>query len=502
MKPGNPMEKKPHSPSLEKQKAPSDVAIDKILIEKESYTEIRDGLYSLDPQLEAEQKTLLAEIAELEAQLKSKKTPDNQNIKITPEMYASMSVSEKKNLQQKMMGEALEIMKKGVDRIVIHGGTTEFTEEHANSPFTKSLPEKERRWKAGEKATITQPDVDVRASLYLLHLLKDTDGNPALVTYNEGAYTESVPKGSKKIEDTKKGAVIIHIDTGGERFWVEKDGEITEVFIDHHNSERDWQTSATQIMAGILSINPEFKAMLDENPWLKKLISFTTNIDNLKYVDEKWDNGTKKFNENSFTNVWPKSLHSLASLMPFECLTQAIQEGRDPWNPYTEKEIVEGIEYTDIHRGKKIFNIGEKIDDQKKASKGVLAGVERARKYTKTIGLPEETPELGKIIYHNFPKIDDYKRKGKKITNKIDNGLGFIATKAVGCDTYVVFNKSKNSFFINSTTHDLQPVFERLQKLYPGTTLVRGVMIFAPKGEDVLKEIDEEEFLKAVGMKK
>ena len=381
------------------------------------------------------------------------------------------SIEEKIEVSHK---DVLEMLKKGVDRIVVHGGKI--------------------KNKENEFQNIIQPDLDVHGALYFLNLIKDKSGNPTLVTYNDGSFTESVPKGQKAIEDAKPGEVIVHIDTGGEEFSAKKINGIMHIFIDHHSTEKKRPTSATQIMSEILSESQEFKKMLDEKPWLKKFVRFVTNFDNLSYVDEKNAEGKNKFTPSSFANAWPKSLYALAQHLPFEDLVKAFEENRDPWKPYNEAEMTKIIS----RMGKKGDELQKIIEENRKTAIFTVDAVRRAEEANKTINIEESTPELGKIIYHNFPTVQSH--DGKSFVNKIPNAYGFMATKAIGRDTYVVFNKEKKEFFLNSTTKDLTEVFERLQKRFPSATLVRGTMIFPPKNEAEWGDFSEEEFLELIGV--
>ena len=102
------------------------------------------------------------------------------------------------------------------------------------------------------------------------------------------------------------------------------------------------------------------------------------------------------------------------------------------------------------------------------------------------------TASLGKVVYHNFAKIQP--QNGKGYVNKIPNDLAFIGTKALGFDTYVQWNKKNGKFFINSNNPNLSRVIEELNKVSPDSTIdVRGVFAFGK-----VNNLTEEQFLNTI----
>ncbi len=414
-------------------------------------------------------------------------------------LMQELPASERKNLELKAKKEAFELIKGGIDRMVIHGGK----KPHLDTKLAKNIAASQGResYKNMEWMDVIQPDFDVRGMLMLLDLFAEVEG---IEIYNDGFLMESIPKGSEEMLPTRAGEkTILYGDVGGRNFSIGKGTSVTRVYNDHHNSQKKFPTSATQQMAETLMLSPKFKEYIEENPWIKRLISFATNFDNLLYVDKKVEDGDtenpkNKFTKGAFANTWPKSLFGLALRhdVPFEVIRQAIEEGRDPWKPYTDEEIEKGVSFKNAMGEEETFDLlKDRIKKNKKDASGALDGVMYAQKEMEKAGIKTETSELGKIVYHNHAEGEDGE------TNSIKSNLAFLATKASGCDTYIEYRPKDGRIFINSSEKDLTPVFKRLEPLYPGLTLVRGVMIFAPKDQEVWKQVSEEQFLQAVGLK-
>lgn len=450
---------------------------------KISYTKNKEILLSRHEALTAQEEAITLEIERLKKSLapeqktqtqskpKTAPTPIIEQKPIAPEKTESkkknLTPLEKQQYDRKLYREAYEHLKKGINRVVIHGGTAKYHEDE----LAKAIHKNENPFKEGQIVNTISPDLDVDGSLFLLHT-KGKNGKP-IINYKEGAFTQSTNKGKGNIEGAQPGDIVFHIDRGGKDFDIEIIDGVVHIYADHHNPEKDWPTSATKIVDKIMSENPEYRALKKENPWMEEFIEYTVALDNLTYLDKRNPKEPTKpfFTKETFLNTWPSSLYAHGDL-PLENILSYFKEGKNPWYPFTNGEMQESIKAKKEKAEKTIFE------------------TERAIKTQKEIGIPESTSELGKVVYHNH-------RKGIKI----DNGLAFITAKALGNDTFVKFNPKDGSFFINSSTKDLTPIFERLEKLYPGVTLVRGVMVFAPKDAALLKSVSEEQFLKAVGLK-
>lgn len=417
--------------------------------------------------------------------------------------------------------EIRELLAQGVDRIVVHGNTKELSDK--------------------QKYLVSEPDLDVFGAMYLLNTL--TKNGKPLVSYNEGdentigAYSEIVPKGSKAINPVERGEVIVHIDTGQESFSVETQNGTKTIYVDHHGKEKEKRpTSATGIMAQILGHSDTWR----EKPWLNNFVKFVNAADNLSYVDDTRD-GKRMFNEGSFQSAWPKSLYALYKELPFDMIVKLFEEKRDPWKPFTEDELV-GIN-KDFLISKKVTNEGWKAtkeeeailtkdpkkmsDEEVKAKFGILKNkyafktvkindlvtekigqvefsVEAAKNaeiIKKRENIRNETPELGKFIYHNYGQVPDRRKVGKMYTNTFPQGeFGFLSAKACGNDTFLSYNPKANSVFVNSS-RDLMPVFKKLEKVCPGLKLIRGVMILSPRGEETCPGLSEAKFIEILGLK-
>ena len=135
------------------------------------------------------------------------------------------------------------------------------------------------------------------------------------------------------------------------------------------------------------------------------------------------------------------------------------------------------------------------IQNKKKEVAFALKGGKRALEEGQRMKLKRNGP-LGVPLYHNFVKYKNDKEIVR--SNEIPFKIGFLTTKALDRDSFVVFNPKSKSFFINSTGRDLTTIFEALKKIAPGTKMIRGDMIFPPK--KLPDDLTEEKFLKAIGL--
>ncbi len=449
--------------------------------EKLSYAENREALLAKVDNLEEERQKL----RDLYWQLKK-----------------SLPIAEQIKMDAATEEEALSIIRGGLDRVVIHGAkkvydTSELGEEIHRRNQSENSHEK------GEQVDVIQPDIDIRGAMYLLNLFAEIEG---ITVFKENAFTESVPKGSQKSEPTRQGeTAIAYMDTSGEDFSIQKGGNLYEIFGDHHNPTKNRATSTTEIYSRILSRSPKFKQYLEENLWLQKFIEFTVDADNLKYVDKKSEDG-RGFNKRSFTENWPRSFYALImslngkKVIPFEVLLQAFKDKKHVWKTYTDEEIEKGITYKNSNGEDVVFDLKNAVAVNKETAEKTMKGIEKAQDFQKEAGIKTETAELGKVVYHNFAKMKNKGGNGYR-KNEIPKGLAFVGTKAAENDTFVSYSPKEGKFFVNSSKKDLTPTYDRLKKLYPGLTLVRGVMIFAPEDPQELKNVTEEQFLRAVGLK-
>lgn len=461
------------------------------VLSKSSVSSI-EGL-TLDENLsfEENEQKILAEIAALEDEIQRF---SDEIVDITKEL----SVADQFELERETRREMLKNMRAGLNRIVIHGGKPKYKPSANDKILNKIIAENEgqEELKEGEYYDIIQPDHDVEGALWMMRLFEKVTGEQ-FFKEGSGAVIESVPKGSQKLMPVREGEEnIMYIDVGQQNFSIKKGSKLTENFLDHHNTRKSHPTSATQMMMHVLCEEPKFYDYVKGNPWIFKFGDFMTSFDNLTYLKDDFDVDELK-------KEWPRSLygmmHGSKETLPLEAVAEAFEKGRDPWRPYTGMEIKDGITYTNL------LGEEEKIDLQKNVTAGLyqvksnLQAIDNAEYAMEAMKLPKETPELGKFLFHNHPQYIN--EDGNEKTNVIANNMGFITAKARGYDTYIVYNPQNQSFFINSSTIDLKPVYEKLKAKYPGTTLVRGVMIFTPKNKEVTKNMTEAEFLQTIGLK-
>ena len=362
----------------------------------------------------------------------------------------------------------------------------EIAEILKNNKIDQIIIAGEKQKNKEEQTLRLHPDLDSELALYLLNNFNKRKPEEM---YNDGAIVSVINKngtGKELIED-KKG-VKIYLDTGGNWLKIEKDGETTTLYIDHHGTGQREPTSGVKMTAEIM----EKAGILKEKPeWLNKLIDFVNDVDNLTYLDKKEKEDDKIFTESYFRNEWPASLYALAEKkIPLKLLIELCEKGiiKDLTKPFTDEELNGEI-------GK--IKIGEQtikdlcLEQRKEMSTTLDVGIKNSIQHNKKEGINLEKTRLGKIIYQDYFKI-----KGK--VNIIPDHLAFKATIAKGYDTYIAFNKQKDIFFINSKNPNLSNVVEELNKKYPGcATDIRGVMVYGK----IVDGLNEEEFLNIIDPK-
>jgi len=325
--------------------------------------------------------------------------------------------------------EITEALKVGVDELVIHG---------------EKIKNKE-----GEEFLALRPDLDSRASIYLLGL--------AGVNYNKLTF---VPKG-----EWVPGK--INIDTG-ERpaFDIEEDGS---VFFDHHGKEKvDWEnaTSATKIIYEILIKH----GLLKREEWLDTLVKFVTDIDNADYP----------LDEDYFKNEWWRSLYGLQKAISFESLVNLIKDGKDPRKPFTKEVAESAIVEMANKKEAPLFNV---CLNQQRMVDNSVRGVKEARDKMDDLGIEgSQNKLLGKTVL-NIIKVSEVDGKGKEVKNKNHIPLGFTAARALGYDSYFLWDEKNGGFFLTSK-FDMQKIFDIISPLSPGAKIIRGTMIIN-QGEEV-----------------
>ncbi len=412
---------------------------------------------------------------------------DNEFNKRNGNLTQKEPLHRKKIEENSTVDEIAEILKNNtIDQIVIAG-------EKINLPESK------------EKLQGLKPDLDAYTALYLLNnynkkSLEDTYGKYSKTSIVKKDGTSEDFHGDKNISEKlierdesfinkykndDKESIRVFVDTGGEWLKVEKEGETTTIYIDHHGEGKRLPTSGTKMMMEIM----EKAGILKEVPlWLHKFTEFVNDIDNLSYL-EKEKNGKKIFNESYFRNEWPNSMNALAEKqIPFETFLELCESGKikDPSKSFTED---------DLNGELGNYKIGENtIKDlcriQREEVNNTLIGIKNSIDHNTENGLHLETKELGKIIYHDYFKI-----KGK--SNIILDHLAMKATVAKGFNTYISWNENKKykRFFINSVeSKSLDEITKRLNAVDPGCALeIRGSFIFGK-----INNLTEEQFLNII----
>ena len=135
------------------------------------------------------------------------------------------------------------------------------------------------------------------------------------------------------------------------------------------------------------------------------------------------------------------------------------------WNKQTSKkpntklelEMKEAINNQDVQQ---IDNILKEIADNDPNFKKALNGVNLAEKLN--------SKTLGKIVYHNFKKINT--KKDKEFVNKIPNEYAFDATVSSGFHTFASWDSKKGNFYIEST-RKLDKVIKEILKINPESNI-------------------------------
>jgi|GEM_PF-5010257 len=335
------------------------------------------------------------------------------------------------------------------------------------------------------------PDFDTQAALYLLHNLNKNELNQ---TYSEGAVSTLVnnredlePQLEREGNQWTTGGLKIILDTGGE--WLKiiyKDGEKI-IYLDHHGEGKRGATSGAKMVYEMM----ESAGILIEEPWVKDFVEMVNTLDNLSYVDRKKGKEGEIFNENYFVNYWPETIFALAEdYLPLEKVIEFFKKGiiKDPFSPITEADLNGETGQTKINFNGENKTLKETTVTLRVKAKETITSVKKGEEIQVEKGYNFEKTKLGKVLFHDFSK------KNGKI-NTIDNKLAFKAIKALGYDTYIVWNEKSGTFFINSNIGDLTTLAEELNKKNPNCAKdIRGAFVFGKTGnmkkEDFLNLID------------
>lgn len=363
----------------------------------------------------------------------------------------------------------------------------------------------------GETPGLTfAPDHDSRLALYLLNDFNKKTGGKM---YSYGAKSSLIIKGgNEKNLQGKHTGLIVFIDVGGR--WLEiqdEKGKKTKyVFIDHHGSQKGIQTSSAEMMYEIL----RRAGLLKENrKWMEDFVKTVTDNDNLLYLGEKDAEGKKVFNSKHFREVWPRSLRGMAGEIPFNVLLDLFKSGKikDPSKVFTKEELEGELGKIEWQIGtKKVKNkegkeeevpvmksIAELCLDREKEAKFASYAIINDIRHGREKKLNLENTRIGRGVYHNFHKI----KQGKKwVPNTIPFKTAYIAARAYGYDALIVWNKKKpdRRFFINSKHPALNAVGEDINKVAPGTKVVRAAMLFPPKNAAATEGLTQKAWLDTI----
>jgi hypothetical protein len=430
-----------------------------------------------------------------------------------PDTHAEIESQKKEAKRTETIKKIGELLKNGIDQVVIHGSTVE--------------------GKDGKPVVAWNVDLDTAGALYLL--------NSSRVEYKPTAQTELVGKGnSTENKDTGERKIIVHVDTGGRELSTKVDAFSNDlIYLDHHYMEyREEQVSGTSLMYQILEKNQ----LMETQPWMKDFVQFVTSIDNLSYI--KPEDCTPEF----IQKKWANSLFAIGKNLPIEFIVQFFKDGRDPWTPkftaaekkltvqnnelLTEnggqayKKDAQGndtapiiqtkdgkntIVYRKDATGKPIepivaykeISLGELlIKKNGQATYAVGPGYKRSLAYMEKEGIKSDTKEWGRVFFNTIdPQIGP---DGKEYINRLPGDLGTLLAWANGYDTYIAFNENKaepaksNTYFMNSKTYNLDPAKEILSQIVPETVYVRGIMILGPQSSSERAAMTKEKFLEAL----
>lgn len=413
----------------------------------------------------------------------------------------------------------------GIDRVVIHGNpiTDErinlWEKEEINKDGKPILPEKFKLKNA--PPVEIKPDFDVNGALYLLEQAHKLNPN----IYNEGILIESIPKGDTKTNEPfrRKKEVIIYFDAGNSNPRIEDDGVTIKIFADHHGIGNPYNTSATKISYDIFK--PTISKNKEINQEAQLLVKCATKFDNIEFIEDKNRANKKYWNESFFIKDYPRSLYSLAKVLPFEKTLEILKNPKKykfsgtstNWlTAFSQKEIEEGelgklkvkIQNPKNRTKSREINIKQYIQEVSYENLAGVEGIKIAKKYMKDHGIDENSYFMGKkVIFHNFPEIEIIKNgKKTKSINTIPQNVAFLAAKSLGYNGIIFYNPKQGTIFFNTDGKgEMMALWEKVNQKIPGYPKpVRNTFMFPPKDQKLIeksKEITEEEWLDILGMK-
>lgn len=181
--------------------------------------------------------------------------------------------------------------------------------------------------------------------------------------------------------------------------------------------------------------------------WLENFVKFINKTNNLSYVEEIEKKEKGGFNEEYFKEKWPNSMYAIADNIPFEIKIDLFKSGKikDPAHIFTTEELKGELGKTKIKEKTIALLCAEQKDRANKTFTGIInANNDAIEKNLNLLNTP-----VGKTILHDYLSLEKFPN-GRNKVNIIYNDLGYLATRAYGFDTFILFNKEKGYFSIRS----------------------------------------------------
>ncbi len=316
-------------------------------------------------------------------------------------------------------------------------------------------------------------NLDTRAALFLLNYCNkrnvvdfydnENEANTTIKKYEKETFLIEKQKEKKRAKEEVKEGVNIIFDQ-------------KELFFDLYNEynqgisskDRKITIGKNNYTKSIYDIMKKAE-ILKEEPWIKNFVEGINEVINPKYTDELDKNGKKVFNEDYFIYEWTRSLAAFTDDLTIEEIANLYKNGviEKINKPIKNKYLLSETGHTLIKDKKtnKSKNLLEAIKDKTIKVKRAIANIRRIEGINKKIGIVNENNEFGKILFQDF-SATFIGNNDNKIISTIDNDIAFFARKAANKDTYIVWNKDKNYFYINSDKADLHKIEKKFNSKY------------------------------------
>lgn len=379
------------------------------------------------------------------------------------------------------------IFKKGINKIVIHGGMIES--------------------KKPENGWLLTPRVDFDADSAIMIL--DELG----VKYNKGATSTWVHPEAKLKEDKKGNHYFeykdekIYLEDGTVVFDVGKSNGLkmlkdTVFVLDHHGDGSNEITSTTKILVESVEGFKKYQDKKENFPeYLKNYAELVTLVDNLS-MDT--DMGREEF-EKKYALTMPALVPLLYYKNP-KMLLDIFKKYPDiSINGFSKKELKYPVgvrEYTSVDDNRngfsginiyseipknynpkyvyEEFTIGDLVQNQQKVVENSIKEIDYHIQKMFKDGLKTNSPITGKTVFINQEsfKYIDYKGAVKKYNTYIGNSFGASTVYNMGYDTMIILNKDKgNQIFVSSKNHQgLKKFADNFKIYYDNAVTVRDSM--------------------------